>query len=147
MDLCRGEEDETLTVEKKKKKKSKDVEQDIPCTEMVHPMASNDKVCVFRRSHKEDVATSNVVDGKDCVKVETKKNKKDGSMDKVNMATHLAVTTKSVRVASVSETFVDEEDISLWLDGMEEMSMLGNGTSSGIMCGQNDPIFARFERS
>jgi hypothetical protein len=68
-------------------------------------------------------------------------------MDKVNMATHLAVTTKSVRVASVSETFVDEEDISLWLDGMEQMSMLGNGTSSGVMCGQNDPIFTRFERS
>jgi hypothetical protein len=147
MDMCLGEEDEALTVEKKKKKKSKHFEQNIPCTEMVHPVASNDKVCVFRRSHKEDVVTSNVVDEKDCVKVEIKKNKQAVSVDKVNMVTHLAVTTKSARVASVSKTFVDEEDISLWLDGMEQMSMLGNGTSSGVMCGQNDPIFTRFERS
>jgi len=147
MDLCPGEEDETLTVEKRKKKKNKHVEQDIPCSEMVHAVASKEKVCVFRKSQKEDVVTSNVVDGKDCVKAESKKNKQHGSVDKVNLVTHLAVTTKSVRVASVSKTFVDEEDISLWLDGMEEMSMLGNGTSSGIMCGQNDPIFTRFERS
>lgn len=144
---CLGEDGEAVTVEKKKKKRIRDAEVPMPCADTVIPELPKEKVRAFLQSHTEDVVRGKDIDENDCMTPKIKKKKKQRSPDQVNMVDILGASTKSATITPASTAFTDEEDISVWLDGVEEMSMTSNGPSCGILTGQSDPIFARFKRS
>jgi len=144
--LCVGEDNKASPVAKIPKKRKSHAEMPVASVGVQNAAPPDIEKEASVEIKAKDPMSDNATGATGVISPNPKRQKKRVAVDTVPGLRVGNVGTTSARVEP-SAMFMDEDAISKWLHGAEEMSRTMNTAPGGGASGQSDPIFARFMRA